>query len=53
MRVSLWVFVAAVASFSLACGLGCKKAKKTTPTTPATGKTDDTTVTPGPGGLPS
>jgi hypothetical protein len=50
MRVSLWVFVATVASFSLACGLGCKKAKKTTPTTATTGKTDDTTVTPGPGG---
>lgn len=50
MRVLLWVFVAAIASCSLAFGLGCKKAKKTTPTTPATGKTDDTTVTPGPGG---
>jgi hypothetical protein len=50
MRVLLWVFIAAIASFTLASGLGCRKAKKTSPTTPATAKTDDTTVTPGPGG---
>jgi hypothetical protein len=46
MRVSLWVFVAAIASCSLAGGVGCKQAKKTAPTTPATGKT----ILPGPGG---